>query len=83
MTACTATSCTEMALICLYVGLRKHVAKRVHIGITGGAQRQMFHDFAFVPLSKSCFPARAASSFSQNDARSDAKMWKYHLKCMR
>ena len=25
MTACTATSCTEMVLICLYVGLRRHV----------------------------------------------------------
>ena len=30
------------------------------------AKRHIFHDFAFVPLSKSCFPPRAGSIFSEN-----------------
>ena len=29
-------------------------------------KRHIFHDFAFVPLSKSCFPPRAGSIFSEN-----------------
>ena len=58
-------------------------AKRVHTSIIGGPRRHMFHDFAFVPFSKSCFPARAGSIFSQNEARCDAKKWKYWLKAMR
>ena len=41
-------------------------AKRVHTGIIGGPKRHIFHDFAFVPLSKSCFPPRAGSIFSEN-----------------
>ena len=41
-------------------------AKRVHRGIIGGPKRHIFHDFAFVPLSKSCFPPRAGSIFSEN-----------------
>ena len=41
-------------------------AKRVHTGIIGGAKRCTFHDFAFVPLSKSCFPPRAGSIFLKN-----------------
>ena len=41
-------------------------AKRVHTDIIGGPKRHMFHDFAFVPLSKSCFPPRAGSIFSEN-----------------
>ena len=135
MTACTAGNSTEMVLICLYVGLPKHVlhelsllkyrvrraflhkmrpdamqksgnftsepcdkaddakcsfrkgainkkytfsngfckfqvaisgAKGVHTSIIGWPKRHMFHDFAFVPLSKSCFPPRAGSIFSEN-----------------
>ena len=58
-------------------------AKRVHRGIIGGPKRHIFHDFAFVPLSKSCFPPRAATIFSQNEARYDAKKWKCYLKAMR
>ena len=134
MTACTAGNSTEMVLICLCVGLPKHVlhersllkyrvrravlhkmrpdamqknrnvtsepcdkaddakcsfriwvinknthfsngfckfqvaisgAKRVHTGIIGGPKRHMFHDFALVPLSQSCFPPRAASFFQK------------------
>ena len=38
----------------------------VHTGIIGGPKRHIFHDFAFVPLSKSCFPPKAASIFSEN-----------------
>ena len=38
----------------------------VHRGTFGGPTRHMFHDFAFVPLSKSCFPPRAGSIFSEN-----------------
>ena len=38
----------------------------MHIGPTGGPKRHIFHDFAFVPLSKSCFPPRAGSIFSKN-----------------
>ena len=41
-------------------------AKRVHRGIIGRLKRHIFHDFAFVPLSKSCFPPRARSRFSEN-----------------
>ena len=41
-------------------------AKRVDTGIIGGPKRQIFHDFAFVPLSKSCFPPKAGSIFSEN-----------------
>ena len=41
-------------------------AKRVHTGIIGGLKRHIFHDFALVPLSKSCFPPRAGSIFSEN-----------------
>ena len=41
-------------------------AKRGHTGIIGRSKRHMFHDFAFVPLSKSCFPPRAGSIFSEN-----------------
>ena len=41
-------------------------AKRVHRSIIGGPKRHIFHDFAFVPLSKSCFPPRAGSIFSEN-----------------
>ena len=41
-------------------------AKRVHTSIIGGPKRHIFHDFAFVPLSKSCFPPRAGSIFSEN-----------------
>ena len=136
MTACTAGNSTEMVLMCLYVGLPKHVlhelsllkyrvrraflhkmrpdamqkignftsepcdkaddakysfrkgainenytffngfgkfpfaisgAKRVHRGIIGGPKRHIFHDFAFVPLSKSCFPPRAGSIFQKNN----------------
>ena len=134
VTACTAGNSTEMVLICLYVGLPKHVlhelsllkhrvrrtflhkmrpdamqkmeislrshaikqtmlnvasekglltkhthfsngvcnfqvaisgAKRVHRGIIGRPKRHIFHDFAFVPLSKSCFPPRAGSIFQK------------------
>ena len=43
MTACIATSCTEMVLICLSVGLRRNV----------------LHELAPLQLSKSCFPPRA------------------------
>ena len=35
--------------------------------------RHHFHEFAYLPLSKSCFPPRVASAFSQNEARCDAK----------
>ena len=38
----------------------------MHTGIIGGPRRHIFHDFAFVPLSKSCFPPRAGSIFSEN-----------------
>ena len=38
----------------------------MHTGIIGGPKRHIFHDFAFVPLSKSCFPPRAGSIFSEN-----------------
>ena len=38
----------------------------MHTGIIGGLKRHMFHDFAFVPLSKLCFPPRAGSIFSEN-----------------
>ena len=38
----------------------------MHRGIIGGPKRHIFHDFAFVPLSKSCFPPRAGSIFSEN-----------------
>ena len=38
----------------------------VHTSIIGGPKRHIFHDFAFVPLSKSCFPPRAGSIFSEN-----------------
>ena len=38
----------------------------MHRGIVGGPKRHSFHDFAFVPLSKSCFPPRAGSIFSKN-----------------
>ena len=41
-------------------------AKRVHTGIIGGPKRHVFHDFAFVPLSKSCIPPSAGSIFSEN-----------------
>ena len=40
-------------------------AKRVHTGIIGGHKRCIFHDFAFVPLSKSCFPPRARRNFKK------------------
>ena len=36
------------------------------MGIVGGPKRHMVHDFACVPLSKSCFPPRAGSIFSEN-----------------
>ena len=38
----------------------------MHTGIIGGPKRHMFHDFAFVPLSKSWFPPRAGSILSEN-----------------
>ena len=38
----------------------------MHTGIIGGPKRHIFHDFGFVPLSKSCFPPRAGSIFSEN-----------------
>ena len=41
-------------------------AKRVHTCKIGGPTRHIFHDFPFVPLSKSCFPPRAGSIFSEN-----------------
>ena len=41
-------------------------AKMVHTGRIGGPKKHIFHDFAFVPLSKSCFPPRAGSIFSEN-----------------
>ena len=41
-------------------------AKRVHKGIIGRPKRHIFHDFAFVPLSKSCFPPRAGSIVSED-----------------
>ena len=41
-------------------------AKRGKAGRIGGHKKQFFHDFAFVPLSKSCFPPRAGSIFSEN-----------------
>ena len=41
-------------------------AKRVHTGIIGGPKRHIFHDFAFVPFSKSCFSPRAGSIISEN-----------------
>ena len=135
MTACTAGNNTEMVLICLYVGLPKHVlhelsllkyrvrraflhkmrpdamqkignftsepydkaddakcsfrrrainekqylangfckflvaisgAKRGKTGRIGGHKKHIFHDFAFVPLSKSCFPPRAETILSEN-----------------
>ena len=37
----------------------------MHTCIIGGPKKHMFHDFAFVPLSKSCFPPRAGSIFSE------------------
>ena len=42
------------------------VQKGVHRGIIGRPKSHIFHDFAFVPLSKSCFPPRAGSIFSEN-----------------
>ena len=33
---------------------------------TGRLKKHIFHDFAFVPLSKSSFPPRAGSIFSEN-----------------
>ena len=36
------------------------------MGSTGGPRRHSFHDFAFRPLSKLCFPPRAGSIFSKN-----------------
>ena len=57
--------------------------KRVHIGPDGGPKRHNFHEFGYVPLSKLCFPPGAASIFSQNEARCDAKIQKCHLKAMR
>ena len=47
-------------------------------GIIGGPKRQIFHDFAFVPLSKSCFPPRAGSIFSKNKMRFCKKMCSKH-----
>ena len=38
----------------------------VHTSIIGGPKRRIFHDFAFVPLSKSCFPPKAGTIFSKN-----------------
>ena len=39
----------------------------MHTGVIGRPKRHIFHDFAFVPLSKSCFPPRAGSIFSENE----------------
>ena len=41
-------------------------AKRGHTGRSGRPKRHIFHDFAFAPLSKSCFPPMAGSIFSEN-----------------
>ena len=42
------------------------VQKRGHTGRFGGPKKHMFHESAFVPLAKSCFPPRAGSIFSEN-----------------
>ena len=41
-------------------------AEKVHTGRIGGPKKHFFYDSAFVPLSKSCFPPRAGSIFSEN-----------------
>ena len=61
VTACTAGNTTEMVLICLYVGLPKHVLHEL---------------LAFEVPS-------AASIFAQNEAKCDAKKWKFHFGAMR
>ena len=38
----------------------------MHTNIIGEPKRHIFHAFAFVPLSKSCFPPRGGSIFSEN-----------------
>ena len=40
--------------------------KKGAYGPNWGAQEHIFHESAFVPLSKSCFPPRAGSIFSEN-----------------
>ena len=60
----------------------KDDAKWVHIGSFVGPKRHIFHDLAFMPLSKSCFPPRAASIFLENEARNDAKIRKSHLEAL-
>ena len=46
-------------------GCNKWCNKGAH-GRIGRPKRHIFHDFAFVPLSRSCFPPRAGSIFSEN-----------------
>ena len=46
-------------------GCNKRGAKRGKTGRIEGHKKHIFNDFAFVPLSKSCFPPRAGTNFQK------------------